>query len=359
MKFLIWGCGERCNTFIERGYIDPADISGVIDSRIKSDFWHGIKVFGLQDIKELSDDDEYYIVVTTKKYDVCAEINETIKKMQIPAEKICFIYNRHRIAENIQISNQKYEIIKEHFPVLYRKEVLEREEGISRKVDIIRCGFDQVDADMLIETELFSDAAYLNEYIRYRTFELVANEIEQNGLSGAVAEVGVYKGTFSRLINGKFPERKLYLFDSFESFKKDEYEKEIEEGNCKEGFFNEFLDTSEKEVIQKMPHPENCIVRRGYFPESLKAEDLKEQFVFISIDVDFEESTYLCLKYLYPLVVRDGYIFLHDYNNRFLGGVKNAVRRYESETGKRLKKVPICDEGGTLILVKEEMGICQ
>jgi hypothetical protein len=45
-------------------------------------------------------------------------------------------------------------------------------------------------------------------------------------------------------------------------------------------------------------------------------------------------------------------MFVHDYNNCFLFGVKSAVERYEQELGERLSKVPIADQGGTLIIYK-------
>lgn len=45
-------------------------------------------------------------------------------------------------------------------------------------------------------------------------------------------------------------------------------------------------------------------------------------------------------------------IFCHDYNNRMYFGVKKAIDRYEKEIGAKLKKVPIADQGGTLIIMK-------
>lgn len=45
-------------------------------------------------------------------------------------------------------------------------------------------------------------------------------------------------------------------------------------------------------------------------------------------------------------------MFLHDYNSSFLGGVKKAVIRFEEDMGLKLKKVPIADRAGTLVIVK-------
>ncbi len=55
---------------------------------------------------------------------------------------------------------------------------------------------------------------YIFDYFRYRTFELAAREIKNRKVKGNVAEVGVFKGQFSRLINEIFPEKTLYLLNS-------------------------------------------------------------------------------------------------------------------------------------------------
>jgi hypothetical protein len=64
-----------------------------------------------------------------------------------------------------------------------------------------------------------ADFVYKNfDYVRYSSLELVAREIYENKISGNVAELGVYQGGFAQYINQIFPDRKLYLFDTFEGF---------------------------------------------------------------------------------------------------------------------------------------------
>ena len=45
-------------------------------------------------------------------------------------------------------------------------------------------------------------------------------------------------------------------------------------------------------------------------------------------------------------------IFIHDYNHKAFGGIREAVRKFESIIGKRINKVPICDHAGSLIITK-------
>lgn len=189
------------------------------------------------------------------------------------------------------------------------------------------------------------------DYIRVNTFDLTANIIEEEQIPGSVAELGVFQGHFSRYINKKFPRRRLYLFDTFEGFNKEEAYDDVKKGNSNIAFVSEFDDTSTDLVLSKMCMPQNCIIRKGLFPNSLQENDLKENFAFVSIDVDFENSIYEGLKYFYPRLAIGGYIFIHDYNHLFLHGVKKGIQRYEFEFGK-VKKVPISDEAGTLIITK-------
>jgi O-methyltransferase len=71
------------------------------------------------------------------------------------------------------------------------------------------------------------------DYIRYSSLELAALEIKKRGITGAVAELGVFRGDFAARINSVFPERKLYLFDTFAGF--DERDIAREKGNPRGG----------------------------------------------------------------------------------------------------------------------------
>lgn len=153
------------------------------------------------------------------------------------------------------------------------------------------------------------------------------------------------------MINCKFPKKTLYMFDTFESFDKKEFEKEVSLKRVPDSFYETFKQTDENYVLSIMPYPDKCKICKGFFPDTTR--DLKEtKFAFVSIDVDFEQSIYEGLKFFYPRLNDGGMIFVHDYNNRYLEGVKVAVHRYENEIGIKLKKVPLADEGGTVIVVK-------
>ena len=187
-----------------------------------------------------------------------------------------------------------------------------------------------------------------HDYIRISSLELVANEIYENKISGNVAELGVFQGRFAKYINQAFHDRKLYLFDTFEGFNEKDIKKE-ENVNGRKGVIHDFSKTNVESVLKKMRYKENCIIKKGYFPETVK--DLEDSFVFVSIDVDLYEPIYNGLAYFYPRLKKGGYIFIHDFNDaKIYKGAKIAVKKYCMEHS--ISYFPLTDGGGSVIIVK-------
>lgn len=46
------------------------------------------------------------------------------------------------------------------------------------------------------------------------------------------------------------------------------------------------------------------------------------------------------------------YTFIHDYNYKVFGGIRESVRKIEVVIGKKINKVTICDYDGILIMTK-------
>jgi hypothetical protein len=67
-----------------------------------------------------------------------------------------------------------------------------------------------------------------NDIVRHEVLKLVIAEIYRREVPGCVAELGVYKGDFAKRNNIHFPDRKLFLFDTFDGF--DERDVSIETG---------------------------------------------------------------------------------------------------------------------------------
>ena len=184
------------------------------------------------------------------------------------------------------------------------------------------------------------------DYIRLSALELVADEINTKGVKGSTAELGVYKGKFARYINLYFPGRKLFLFDTFEGFNQAdvtiEREKSFSSGN------QDFSNTSVAGVLKRMPDPSQCVIRKGYFPET--AAGIEETFAFVSIDADLYEPILSGLNFFYPRLSKGGFIFVHDYNNDAYKGAKRAVEEFCRTND--VSCIPLPDAAGTALIVK-------
>jgi O-methyltransferase len=186
------------------------------------------------------------------------------------------------------------------------------------------------------------------DYIRVSALELAAREIAEHGVAGAVAELGVFKGEFARIVNLVFSERTLYLFDTFEGFAPEdlEYDRKRNYSAPAPGLF---ADTSAESVLATMPSPERCVVKKGWFP--LSADDCaNERFCFVSLDADLYGPIYEGLRFFWPRLNAGGYIFVHDYNNDGFRGAKEAVRQFCLEMG--VAYTPLLDHCGTAIIAK-------
>lgn len=183
--------------------------------------------------------------------------------------------------------------------------------------------------------------------IRLASLRLIASEINEQKLDGEVAELGVYKGKFASEINKLFPNKKLYLFDTFEGFYDEDLEIERSQGysKAKEG---DFSDTNVELVKDRLSYQEQAVFIKGNFPESIK-ENLPS-FCFVSLDTDLYKPTYEGLKIFYPKLVKGGMIIVHDYNSSQFPGVKKAVKEYCSENN--IFIVPLCDMHGSAVLTK-------
>lgn len=232
--------------------------------------------------------------------------------------------------------------------------------------------------------------------VRLSALRLHAREIEARKIPGDVAELGVYQGAFAAEINRLFPERRLWLFDTFEGFHARDLAIEAERTGVKTQR-RSFADTTIELVRSRLPHPELARFVKGYFPESLEdlnfevlsgsdakqggghekiqralqtpgrnvmqasgnvtaacesqcEESCEPCFALVSLDPDLYEPTLEGLRFFYPRLAPGGRILIHDYTSCQFEGVKMAVDEYCRAEG--LFVVPLMDLHGTAVLVK-------
>ena len=184
--------------------------------------------------------------------------------------------------------------------------------------------------------------------LRAATFRRLADRVSANGIEGALAELGTYRGDFAWQLNERFPERRLYLFDTFDGF--DERDIRVErEVSSSRAAAHDFSDTRARDVLARMPYEDQVVIRKGFFPET--AQGLEERFALVSIDVDLYAPTLAGLEYFYSRLVRGGAILLHDYNSLQFDGVRKAVEEYERRHG-MLPLIPLSDLHGTAVITR-------
>lgn len=336
-KLILWGIGDRTDLYMKFDYFESCEIVAFIDSYKYGYEYYGIKVYSPDYVKQIIDDIDY-LIISTYYY---SEILSSCMEMGIPREKIV-------LTDIVQepLFRTDLNIIKSLSPVLYKAMQINQYKLIKMNET------DSVDENRLVGIGKYSRQEYMSDYFRFRTFEFAAAEIKDRNIEGEVAEFGVFRGTFASLISEKFSDRKIFLFDTFEGFDPNEAKKEAEAGYSDEEFEYAHTRTSSNTALDNMPYPQQCVLCKGFFPQSITEEAEKTKFAFVSIDVDFEDSIYEGIKFFYARLNEGGYIFIHDYNNSTLKGVQKAVQRYERDEKVLLKKVPIADWAGTLVIVK-------
>ncbi len=331
-KIYVWGTGRACAGLLDEWNFFKnvqAFISNDENSHVFSYNGEEKKVIRPKDLQGCTYD---AVVVASRSV---REIYGQSQEMGFDLSKFIFLYN------NVELKdlNQNYD---------YFQDILDK-----RLLEIIENRYKLVEAPNMDEEmikhhqkplEILSD-----DYVDEKIFYLCAKEIHDRGIKGEAAELGAFRGDFSRIMNKVFPDKISYLFDTFEGYSEQTAKQEVSDKNCGEAYLNAYKDATVESVLKRLPYPQKAVIKKGFFPDSL--EGLEETFSFVSIDVGFEDVTLEGLRYFYPRLSEGGYIFLHGYNSRFKGAAR-AVETYEKENNIRICKVPICDRSGSIILTR-------
>ena len=315
MGIYVWGTGCGASELIEAG-LEPERIAAFVDSFPMGEVFLNRPVLLPQQLPVERCD---LLIVTARHADA---IGKRCTELGIPGEKCLFLKN------NMVLTDRNAACI--HAKALLGEALLKK---LLPKHRIVPTPAQLADSAL-------TDREPGNDYVRLATLELLCRRLAE--VPGAAAELGVYRGFFSRCINLSLPERRLYLFDSFAGF--------AEEAEASEAFRAAHRNTAVDKVLAMMPYPERITVKPGFFPESLHG--LEDRFCLVSLDVDFYQTTLDGLRYFWPRLEKGGYLLLHDWGSPKLPGVARALADFEAELGQRLPAVPLCDVGGSLVLCK-------
>lgn len=346
VNIAIYGIGKISDFFLKNHDFSDEKILTYIVTEKKEDKYKGIDVCTPEEITDRIE--KIYIANSfTETVDNLLNVGVDKNKIVVCSRKV----HKNYLLRNKGIDDLKYD---EEFALLYEDYFEKTEnkpqyvltETMNNPIQIFECeNIQKMFGTKYIVTE---------DYCRFGTLTLIIEEIKNNKIPGELAELGVYRGDFSKCMNEKFPDKKLYLFDTFEGFDYRDMENDIRGGyTLKEWFdsWDNFKYTYIDLVLEKMKYKEQCIIKKGYFPDTIPKEEVK--YALVSLDCDLYDPILAGLRYFYPRISEGGYIMVHDYNQSdHLKGVKEAVKDYEKEIGERLIKVPIPDVCGTMVIGK-------
>lgn len=187
------------------------------------------------------------------------------------------------------------------------------------------------------------DVITLNLYDKYKEFTMVDKKtyVENlrlvsrfKGVNGCIVECGVWRGGMSAGIAEVMPDRKVFLFDSFEGLppaQEIDGNDAMEWQKNKEGAY--YFDNCKAEMhfaerAMNMAKADATFFK-GWFNETLPVAHLDQEIAVLRIDADWYESTWDCLNFLYPKIVKGGLIILDDYYT--WDGCSKAVHDYLSK----------------------------
>jgi O-methyltransferase len=181
------------------------------------------------------------------------------------------------------------------------------------------------------------------DYFRLATLALAVERVKSEQIPGAFAEVGVWRGDTSRLIHGLAPDRRYFLFDTFEGFP----ESDLEPGW---GEDHRFRDTSVERVRERVGASANVMPVPGYVPATFAGLE-EERFAFVLLDLDLHDPTLASLEFFYPRLEPGAFLLVHDYNNDESNwACKRALDGFLEDKDERV--VEIADVWGTALFRK-------
>lgn len=321
-KIFLFGSGSAAKDFLSM-IPDSVSVLGICDS---DNTKHGQSVDGHRIVspETLADSSFDYVVITARAVD---PIRQALHSNGIDPAKVVAYYPSY---------SQEL-----HSAANHDIAVLNGELGLGLgPVGLATMYLDRSD-------DTLSADAGPRDAVRDGAFRLAARQIKARGIAGSVAELGVYQGDQARLINQLFPDRPLYLFDTFSGFSERDLGVERQD-SLSTAVLGDFKETSVELVMGKLVSPEMARVFPGYFPDTAAGVD--DRFAFVSLDVDLYDPTRAGLDWFYARLNTGGFIFVHDYNNLRYQGVRRAVDEFVAASGAVC--LPLPDFAGSVIIGK-------
>ncbi|OHB57731.1 MAG: hypothetical protein A2173_03795 [Planctomycetes bacterium RBG_13_44_8b] len=157
-------------------------------------------------------------------------------------------------------------------------------------------------------------------YFSFDAAETIINE----GIEGDMVECGVYAGAqcaaMALAVQKHQDKRKIHLFDSFEGIP----QAGPNDDPCLSGESVSSIENTQHFMKLWGIDPERLVYHKGWFKDTIAFCGI-DKIAILRLDGDLYESTKICLRGLYPALVKKGFCIIDDYA---LSGCKKAVSKY-------------------------------
>jgi hypothetical protein len=174
--------------------------------------------------------------------------------------------------------------------------------------------------------------------------------LDERGIPGALAELGVHKGNSAKILHLVSPGRKLYLFDTFDGF--DSRDVNVESQPLPVSGNLAFKDITLQAVQAFVGMDENVVYCKGWFPDTGCMVEADEKFALVHIDCDLAQPVAAALEFFYPQMSPSGLIIVHDYSSGCWKGVKPAVDMFMADKPETPILLP--DKSGSIVIARQK-----
>ena len=151
-----------------------------------------------------------------------------------------------------------------------------------------------------------------------------------SSVSGAVAEVGVYRGGSLAMLAYLFPEKSVYGVDTFSGMPPVCEDDVHEEGD--------FSDVNYEEVNEKLSSLfQNVTLLKGFFPDDV-IHRMPGEYSFVHVDCDIYQSVKDCCEFFWPRLSSGGMMLFDDPGFLTCPGAAKAFNEFDFNSGEILEK---------------------
>lgn len=181
-------------------------------------------------------------------------------------------------------------------------------------------------------------------------FVTLANAVDKTcSLPGDIIECGVYRGSTllgmtHRLALRGIRNAKLIGCDSFEGFPSPSSEDALEDGSFHErtrlGVFHETSYEALSSRISALGYAQNIFLIKGFFSDTLPQLS-NSTFRVVHLDCDLYQSYVTCVEFLYPRLVKGGYMVFdeYDFSESVYPGARKAIDEFLADKPEKISRL--------------------